>query len=134
MKNLEKLGYARIMLDNHIDGLEISKATGYWSDDDERTLNLMYLIKGILSNIKEEDDWIPCSQMPEYDYMDVLVRWHDKREYCKNDYYLFEGYVVKGEWRGLFSDTDISVLEPVEWTYIKPHKKRCENEHNKQTD
>ena len=49
------LEYARIMLDNHIAGMEISKAAGEWTEDDERTLELMRLIRNILRRIKPID-------------------------------------------------------------------------------
>lgn len=58
---MTKLEYCRLELDNHIGGLEISKSTGYWTEDDERTLNLMLMIKEILSNveiIKDDHDRI----------------------------------------------------------------------------
>lgn len=43
----------RLMLENHIAGLKISKSTGYWNDDDERTLDLMERIKAILDRVQE---------------------------------------------------------------------------------
>lgn len=45
---MDELGLTRLELDNHIGGLEISKATGYWTEDDERTLQLMYRIQDLL--------------------------------------------------------------------------------------
>lgn len=53
---MDELEYCRRMLDNHIGGLEISKATGYWNEDDERTLDLMVRIKGILERIEVKDE------------------------------------------------------------------------------
>jgi len=53
---MTKLEYCRLELDNHIGGLEISKAAGIWTEDDERTLELMLLIKDILSNVREVKD------------------------------------------------------------------------------
>lgn len=50
---MTKLGYCRLMLENHINGLGISKQTGFWNDEDERTLQLMVMIKEILNNIVE---------------------------------------------------------------------------------
>ena len=55
-KKMNELEYARMMLDNHISGLEISKAAGYWNEDDERTLELMRLIRNILRRIKPKND------------------------------------------------------------------------------
>lgn len=52
---MTKLEYCRLELDNHIGGLEISKSTGYWTEDDERTLNLMLMIKEILSNVEPKE-------------------------------------------------------------------------------
>ena len=52
---MTELGYCRIMLDNHIAGLKISKATGYWTDDDERTLDLMQRIKAILDRVEVKE-------------------------------------------------------------------------------
>ena len=64
------------------------------------------------------NEWIPCSKKPEHDFKLVLVRWHDKRVGCENDYYLFEGYVIRGKWCGMFEEVDMSDYEPVEWKYI----------------
>lgn len=52
---MTQLEYVRLELDNHIGGLEISKSVlpDSWTEDDERTLNLMLRIKDILSRIKE---------------------------------------------------------------------------------
>ena len=66
--------------------------------------------------------WIPCSEYPEYDFQSVLVRWRDRRIGCENDYYLFEGYVVKRHWCCVFEDVDISFLEAIEWKMIKPYQ------------
>ena len=64
---------------------------------------------------QEVNRWRPCNEKPEYDFQNVLVRWHDKRKGCEKDYYIFEGYVVHGIWCGLFEDADISDFEPIEW-------------------
>ena len=69
---------------------------------------------------QEQDRWIPCNEKPEYDFQNVLVRWRDKRKNCK-DYYIFEGYVVRGIWCGLFEDADISDFEPIEWKPLEPY-------------
>jgi len=53
---MTKLEYCRLELDNHIGGLEISKAAGYWSEDDEQTLELLLMIKDILNSIREVKD------------------------------------------------------------------------------
>ena len=53
---MTELEYCRMMLDNHIAGLEISKSTGYWNDDDERTLDLMKRIKAILDKVNVVKD------------------------------------------------------------------------------
>lgn len=71
---------------------------------------------------QEQDRWIPCSEKPEYDFQNVLVRWHDKRKGCENDYYLFEGYVVRGIWCGMFEEVDMSDFEPIEWKPIESYK------------
>ena len=52
---MSKLSFVRIELDNYINGLEISKQTGYWSEDDERTLHLMLMIKDVLEHIVEDE-------------------------------------------------------------------------------
>lgn len=70
---------------------------------------------------QEQDRWRPCNEKPEYDFQNVLVRWHDKRKGCEKDYYLFEGYVVREIWCGLFEDVDISDFEPIEWKPIEPY-------------
>ena len=70
---------------------------------------------------QEQDRWIPCNEKPEYDFQNVLVRWHDKRKGCEKDYYIFEGYVVRGIWCGLFEDADISDFEPIEWKPLEPY-------------
>ena len=70
---------------------------------------------------QEADRWRPCNEKPEYDFQNVLVRWHDKRKGCEKDYYIFEGYVVRGIWRGLFEDADISDFEPIEWKPLEPY-------------
>lgn len=54
--NLSELEFARLELDNLISGKEITKgiykSEGYnWNDEDERELNLLKLIKGILGRI-----------------------------------------------------------------------------------
>ena len=69
---------------------------------------------------QEKDRWRPCSEKPEYDFQNVLVRWRDRRIGCK-DYYIFEGYVVRGIWCGLFEDVDISDFEPIEWKSLEPY-------------
>ena len=70
---------------------------------------------------QEHDRWRPCNEKPEYDFQNVLVRWHDKRKGCEKDYYIFEGYVVNGIWCGLFEDADISDFEPIEWKPLEPY-------------
>jgi len=69
---------------------------------------------------QKQDRWRPCNEKPEYDFQNVLVRWRDKRKGCK-DYYIFEGYVVRGIWCGLFEDADISDFEPIEWKPLEPY-------------
>ena len=59
---VDELGITKLELENHIGGLEISKATGYWNDDDERTLQLMYRIKSILDRIQPVEE-----KQPEYE-------------------------------------------------------------------
>ena len=49
---MDELGFLRIELQNHIDGLEISKMTGCWSDDDERHLQLDKRIMDLLKRIE----------------------------------------------------------------------------------
>ena len=71
---------------------------------------------------QEQDRWRPCNEKPEYDFQNVLVRWHDKRKGCEKDYYIFEGYVVRGIWCGMFEDADISDFEPIEWKPLEPYK------------
>ena len=70
---------------------------------------------------QEVNRWRPCNEKPEYDFRNVLVRWHDKRKGCEKDYYVFEGYVVRGIWCGLFEDADISDFEPIEWKPLEPY-------------
>ena len=70
---------------------------------------------------QEQDRWRPCNEKPEYDFQNVLVRWHDKRKGCEKDYYVFEGYVVRGIWCGMFEDADISDFEPIEWKPLEPY-------------
>lgn len=70
---------------------------------------------------QEQDRWRPCNEKPEYDFQNVLVRWRDKRKGCEKDYYIFEGYVVRGIWCGLFKDADISDFEPIEWKPLEPY-------------
>ena len=70
---------------------------------------------------QEQDRWRPCNEKPEYDFQNVLVRWHDKRKGCEKGYYIFEGYVVRGIWCGLFEDADISDFEPIEWKPLEPY-------------
>lgn len=70
---------------------------------------------------QEVNRWRPCNEKPEYDFRNVLVRWHDKRKGCEKDYYIFEGYVVRGIWCGLFEDADISDFEPIEWKPLEPY-------------
>ena len=53
---MTELEHCRLMLDNHISGLEISKSTGYWTEDDERTLDLMRRIKAILDEVEVRED------------------------------------------------------------------------------
>ena len=69
----------------------------------------------------EKDRWRPCNEKPEYDFQNVLIRWRDKRKGCEKDYYIFEGYVVRGIWCGLFEDADISDFEPIEWKPLEPY-------------
>lgn len=71
---------------------------------------------------QEVNRWRPCNEKPEYDFRNVLVRWHDKRKGCEKDYYIFEGYVVRGIWCGMFEDADISDFEPIEWKPLEPYK------------
>ena len=52
---MTELGYCRLMLDNYIGGLEISKATGYWTEEDERVLYLIRKIKSILERVDERE-------------------------------------------------------------------------------
>ena len=70
---------------------------------------------------QEQDRWRPCNEKPEYDFQNVLVRWRDKRKGCEKDYYIFEGYVVRGIWCGMFEDADISDFEPIEWKPLEPY-------------
>lgn len=70
---------------------------------------------------QEQDRWRPCNEKPEYDFQNVLVRWRDKRKGCEKDYYVFEGYVVRGIWCGMFEDADISDFEPIEWKPLEPY-------------
>ena len=70
---------------------------------------------------QEHDRWRPCNEKPEYDFQNVLVRWHDKRKGCEKGYYIFEGYVVRGIWCGLFEDVDISDFEPIGWKPLEPY-------------
>ena len=70
---------------------------------------------------QEVNRWRPCNEKPEYDFRNVLVRWHDKRKGCEKDYYIFEGYVVRGIWCGMFEDADISDFEPIEWKPLEPY-------------
>ena len=70
---------------------------------------------------QEVNRWRPCNEKPEYDFQNVLVRWRDKRKGCEKDYYIFEGYVVRGIWCGLFEDADISDFEPIEWKPLEPY-------------
>lgn len=70
---------------------------------------------------QKQDRWRPCNEKPEYDFRNVLVRWRDKRKGCEKDYYIFEGYVVRGIWCGLFEDADISDFEPIEWKPLEPY-------------
>lgn len=70
---------------------------------------------------QEQDRWRPCNEKSEYDFQNVLVRWRDKRKGCEKDYYIFEGYVVRGIWCGLFEDADISDFEPIEWKPLEPY-------------
>ena len=71
---------------------------------------------------QEVNRWRPCNEKPEYDFQNVLVRWRDKRKGCEKDYYVFEGYVVRGIWCGMFEDADISDFEPIEWKPLEPYK------------
>ena len=70
---------------------------------------------------QEQDRWRPCNEKPEYDFQNVLVKWRDKRKGCEKDYYIFEGYVVRGIWCGMFEDADISDFEPIEWKPLEPY-------------
>lgn len=65
---MNELELAKMELDNHIKGLEICKEVcrqesgcghnSFWSENDERTLQLMYRIQSILDRVepKQEDD------------------------------------------------------------------------------
>ena len=55
---MTELEYARLKLDNLINGMEISKSVlpEFWTDEDEERLALMGLIRGILERIKEAED------------------------------------------------------------------------------
>ena len=55
---MTELEYCRLMLDNHIGGLEISKAAlpEMWEDEDEEKLILMRRIREILRNIREVNE------------------------------------------------------------------------------
>lgn len=76
-----------------------------------------------LSNCSEfPNNWIPCSEYPEYDFEDVLIRWHDKRKGCEDDYILCEGYAVRKHWCCIFEDEDMSDYEPVEWVPISQRR------------
>ena len=70
---------------------------------------------------QEVNRWRPCNEKPEYDFQNVLVRWRDKRKGCEKDYYVFEEYVVRGIWCGMFEDADISDFEPIEWKPLEPY-------------
>ncbi len=90
---------------------------GWESDFSEEALDMaIFALKKL-----EQDRWRPCNEKPEYDFQNVLVRWRDKRKGCEKDYYLFEGYVVRGIWCGLFEDADISDFEPIEWKPLEPY-------------
>lgn len=54
-QRMTELDYARLKLDNLINGMEISKSAlpEFWTDEDEERLKLMVLIRGILGRIKE---------------------------------------------------------------------------------
>ena len=54
---MTELEYCRMMLDNHIGGLKISKSAlpETWTEDDERTLDLMVRIKAILDRVEEKE-------------------------------------------------------------------------------
>ena len=56
MNMMSRLEFAKIELDNHIGGLEISKSTGFWNEEDERALNLMKLLRDILHSIREVEE------------------------------------------------------------------------------
>lgn len=51
---MNELELAKMELDNHITGLEISKnaCPDMWTEDEERTLNLMYRIQDILDRVE----------------------------------------------------------------------------------
>ena len=90
-------------------------------------LNELKILREKVRILLEKDKWTPCNEKPEYDFQNVLVRWRDKRKGCEKDYYIFEGYVVRGIWCGLFEDADISDFEPIEWKpledpYTPPEK------------
>lgn len=74
------------------------------------------------TTVKPEPQWVPCSEYPEYDFEGVLVRWHDKRKGCEDDYILCESYVVREHWCCIFEDADMSDYEPVEWTPISQRR------------
>ena len=93
-------------------------ATELWAMPEEKFLE--WLNTEALEK-QEQDRWRPCNEKPEYDFQNVLVRWRDKRKGCEKDYYIFEGYVVRGIWCGLFKDADISDFEPIEWKPLEPY-------------
>ena len=51
---MNELELAKMELDNHITGLEISKnaCPDMWTEDEERALNLMYRIQDILDRVE----------------------------------------------------------------------------------
>ncbi len=94
--------------------------TRYSTQLDERT-RLKHMVADA-PTINPQPRWIPCSEYPEYDFEGVLVRWHDKRKGCEDEYTLCEGYVVRKHWCCIFEDADMSEYEPVEWAPISQRR------------
>ena len=110
---------------------EIQKLQTYklFEGDDMVLVNLDAVATIMANHIRATDKcsetpngWIPCSEYPEYDFEDVLIRWHDKRKGCEDDYILCEGYVVRKHWCCIFEDADMSDYEPVEWVPISQRR------------
>lgn len=84
---MTKLEYVRLELDNHIAGLKISKSTGYWTEDDERILNLMLMIKDILDSVTE----VEAKELNRCDTCrHEKSQWFNRCADC-SDYELWEG-------------------------------------------